>query len=114
METLRVCIFREHWSRKNGHTRCCGQHESGAQACLLAFQGWFFKKVQKKCLLDPYKTIAKKSGVLYNGLVVCPRDEVVSCRQARRVIIMDQPVNRAADLRRVRLCTIAAHPAACT
>ena len=34
---------------------------------------------------------------------------MVSCRQARRVIIMDQPVNRATDSRRGGACTCSEH-----
>ena len=72
------------------------------------------EKISKKYLWNGFKTIAIRLDVNYNKEVVCPRDEVVSCRRARRVIIMDQPGNRAADLRRVRLCAKRAHPAACT
>jgi hypothetical protein len=47
METLRVNIVIGYCNRKNGHTRSGVQQESGAQACLLAFQGLFFEKVRK-------------------------------------------------------------------
>ena len=78
------------------------------------FSRGFFLKSAEKILKKREKTIANKNGVIYNDVVVCPRDEVISCRRARRVIIMDQPDNRAADLRRVGLCPTTAHPAACT
>ena len=66
----------------------------------MKYKGWkvfvtenFLKKSPKK----EKKRIAIDVTIIYNSYCCLFRDEVVSCRQARRVITTDQPGNRATD-----------------